>query len=53
MQMCKTCLNLSKNAYEKFKKRCKENFSSVSKEINLFMLREIKEEDKIKCSTKE
>ena len=44
MEKTTTTLNLSRSIYERFKAQCKKNFTSVTKEINKFMLREIQKE---------
>ena len=41
-----TCLQLQKDLYKRFKQKCKENFSTVTKEFNLFMRNELEKEDK-------
>ncbi len=44
-----TCLQLQKELYKKFKEKCKKNFTSVTKEFNLFMRNELEKEEKEKC----
>lgn len=44
-----TCLQLQKDLYKRFKQKCKENFSSVTKAFNLFMKSELEKEEKEKC----
>lgn len=46
MKKIKVCLSLALPIYEAFKQMCKRDFSTISREVNLYMLEKIKKEGK-------
>lgn len=45
-----TCLNVVADTFDRYKELCEEKFSNVSREFNLYMLKELeKERNTPKC----